>query len=57
MNMDSIILMSVYVKKTDGTQEEACSIEFQNLKLGFSAIIDSMVLRPKVLTADVGTIA
>ena len=57
MNMDSITLMTVYVNKTDGTQEKACEIEFQNLKLGFSAIIDSMFLRPKVLTADVGTIA
>jgi len=56
MSMDSSLRLGFYVNKADGTQELACTIQLKDLALGFSAIIDSMVLRPKVLSADLTTV-
>lgn len=56
MSMKSNLALSFYVNKTDGTQELACEILLQDLAFGFSAIIDSMVLHPKILSADLSTI-
>lgn len=56
MSMKTNLALSFYVNKTDGTQELACEILLEDLAFGFSAIIDSMVIHPKILSADISTI-
>lgn len=54
--MTTTLDMTFYVHKADGTDELACEIQLQDTNFGFSAIIDSMVLHPKILSADLSTI-
>ena len=54
--MTSTLAFTFYVHKADGTTELACEVLFKDLAFGFSALIDAMILHPKILSADIGTI-
>jgi hypothetical protein len=52
ITMKTTLDVSYYVQKTDGTQELACEMLFVDMVFGAQALIDNMVLRPKILSAD-----
>lgn len=48
MALDADLGLQLVVEKADGTNETAVDLTFKSLHLGFTSILEGMILRPNV---------